>query len=80
MAKTGMYATTGREMELVAAGLLADLCFLDDRDAEYERAGQDMQSRYGKLGVAGPFNAMFGLERCQAEVAAVYAEVFSRLG
>lgn len=34
MARTGMYATTGSEMELLADGLLADLCFLDGRDAD----------------------------------------------
>jgi len=32
-----MYATTGREMELLASQLLMDLCFLDDRDADAER-------------------------------------------
>src|SRR5215469_3751203 len=80
VARPGMHATTGSEMDLVASGLLANLCFLDGRDADYEAAWQELLSRYGKLGVPGPFRTMFGLERCQAEVAAVYAEMFSRLG
>jgi hypothetical protein len=80
VARPGMYAATGSEIELMADGLLADLCFLDDRDADYEIAREELLSRYGTLGVPGPFKTMFGLERCQAEVTAVYAEVFSRLG
>jgi hypothetical protein len=75
-----MHATTGSEMGLVADGLLADLCFLDGRDDEYADTRQDLLSRYGALGVPGPFRTIFGLERCQAEVASVYAEAFSRLG
>jgi hypothetical protein len=79
MARTGMYATTGHEMQLLASGLLDDLCFLDDRDADSALARQRVYS-YGKLGVAGPFEALFGRPRCQAEVAGVYAEIFHRLG
>jgi hypothetical protein len=80
LARTGMYASTGAEMQLGADNLLEDLCFLDDRDAEYGRVRAELLRRYGQLGVGGPFTAMFGLAHCQAEVAAVYAEVFARLG
>ena len=74
-----MYASTGQEMQLLATRLLDDLCFLDDRDADCEMAEQRVHS-YGKLGVAGAFEAMFGRPGCQAEVAGVYAEIFHRLG
>src|SRR5579863_5273067 len=80
MACPGMHASTGSEMESRADDLLRNLCFVDDQDADYQLAREDLLARYGKLGVSGPFTAMFGLSRCQAEVAAVYAEVFSRLG
>jgi hypothetical protein len=79
MERTGMYAATGREMQLLAGRLLADLCFLDDRDADGEQELSRLRC-YGKLGVTGPFEALFGSGRCQAEVASVYAEVFHRLG
>ncbi len=75
-----MYASTGVEMESRADDLLRNLCYADDRDPDYQAAREDLLSRYGKLGVTGPFTAMFDRERCQAEVASVYAEVFSRLG
>ncbi len=75
-----MYGSTGREMELGADGLLQNLCFLDNRDTGYAEARQDLLDRYGQLGVTGPFTAMFDLTRCQAEVAAIYGEVFCRLG
>jgi hypothetical protein len=79
MKRVGMYAASGREMQVIADQLLADLCFLDDRDADWEQARCQLRS-YGKLGVAGLFEALFGSPRCQAEVASVYAEVFHRLG
>ncbi len=79
-ARPSMYASLGGEMDLAAGTLLSDLCFLDDRDEDYEKIREDLRRRYGKRGVAGPFAAMFGLDQCQAEVAAVYSEVFSRLG
>jgi len=60
-----MYASTGRETQTLADQLLGDLCFLDDRDQEYEHALGQVRS-FGKLGVAGWFEAMFGSARCQA--------------
>jgi hypothetical protein len=75
-----MFATTGGEMELLADGLLQDLCFLDDRDSEYGQARDDLLKHYGSVGVVGPFVAMFSQFRCQAEVASIYAELFCRLG
>jgi hypothetical protein len=79
MKHTAACATTGREMQLLAGHLVTDLCFLDDRDADGEQELSRLQS-YGKLGVTGAFEALFGSPRCQAEVASVYAEVFCRLG
>ena len=38
MKRAGMYARDGREMEAVAGQLLRDLCFLDERDGDYEQA------------------------------------------
>lgn len=78
MERTGMYASTGRELQLIVGQLLGDLCFLDSRDANWEQERSGLQS-YGKSGVAGPFVAL-GSPRCHAEVASVYAEVFHRLG
>jgi hypothetical protein len=74
-----MYARDGREMETVAEQLLRDLCFLDGRDGEWEQA-REWLSGFGKLGVHGPFAAMFGPDDGSAEVASVYAEVFHQLG
>jgi len=79
MERTGMYASTGREMQLLAGQLLGDLCFLDGTEASWEQEQSRLRS-FGDRGVAGPFEALFGSPRCQAEVAAVYAEVFRRLG
>jgi hypothetical protein len=62
MERAGMFASTGREMQLLAGGLLADLCFLDDRDADYRRASEDLH-RYGKLGVPGAVSG--DVRRCQ---------------
>jgi hypothetical protein len=53
MKRAGMYARDGREMEAVAGQLLRDLCFLDERDGDYEQA-QDRLRGYGQLGVHGP--------------------------
>lgn len=80
MKRTGMYAATGSEMQLLARRLLMDLCFLEDRDADAEREWSRLLRTYGKRGVVGPFEALFESGRCQAEVASVFAEVFHRLG
>jgi len=48
MIRVGMYASTGREMQTLADQLLGDLCFLDDRDQEYEHALGQVRS-FGKL-------------------------------
>ncbi|MEV0715429.1 hypothetical protein [Asanoa sp. NPDC050611] len=78
--RPGMWASSGQAVDWMARGLLADLCFLDERDAD-QAAVETMLSSYGKLGVAGPFIAMFGKDRsCVAEVASVFAEQFHRLG
>jgi hypothetical protein len=78
--RPGMWAHNGHEMESVARGRLRDLCFLDDRDDDHELVTATLR-RFGKLGVQGPFTAVFGQERwCTDEVASVYAEQFHRLG
>lgn len=75
-----MWATGGQAFDVLARGLLADLCFLDEREHDQEAVHEVLRS-YGKLGVAGPFIAMFGKDRsCVAEVASVFAEQFHRLG
>jgi hypothetical protein len=80
IARSGMYATHGRELQGVAQGLLGDLCFIDERDDDAEAVGATLH-RYGKLGVAGAFEAVFG-DSCSyvAEVASIFAEQFHRLG
>jgi hypothetical protein len=47
MKRTGMYAATGSEMQLLALHLLKDLCFLDDRDADAEREWSRLFRTYG---------------------------------
>ncbi|GIF62834.1 hypothetical protein Ais01nite_08690 [Asanoa ishikariensis] len=75
-----MWASRGQAFDAMARGLLADLCFLDEREADQDAVELVLRS-YGKLGVAGPFIAMFGKDRsCVAEVASVFAEQFHRLG
>ena len=67
-------------MDQVGHTQLADLCFLDDRDDEFEAVRAEL-SRYGQSGVNGPFAAIFGRDRrYTSEVASVYAEQFHRLG
>lgn len=52
-----MYASTGRESQLIVGQLLGDLCFLDGGDVGWEQERSGLQS-YGKSGVAGPFEAV----------------------
>jgi hypothetical protein len=75
-----MYAIDGRAYEGMARGLLSDLCFADERDAEFDRVVEEL-GRYGSLGVEGAFAALFGATNTYvAEVASVLAEQFHRLG
>ncbi|MFF2083353.1 hypothetical protein ACFVVM_06235 [Nocardia sp. NPDC058176] len=79
-ARPEMYACSGREMQSVVDRRLQDLCFLDDRDDDHTRIREAVSS-FGKLGVDGPFAAIFGEEhRYTAEVASVYAEFYHQLG
>jgi hypothetical protein len=80
MDKTGMFASTGREMELLAWHLLGDMWFLDGSEDAWEQERSRLLSDHGKLGVAGPFEALFGSPSRPAEVASVFAEVFCRFG
>jgi hypothetical protein len=75
-----MWAADGRSFDVLAQTLMSDLCFLDGRDSEWDRVKETLGG-FGKLGVSGPFSAMFGEDRrCVAEVASVFAEQFHRLG
>jgi hypothetical protein len=75
-----MWARDGQEMGTVAGMRLRDLCLVDGRDQECRDMTNSLR-RFGKLGVNGPFAALFGQEnRYTAEVAAIYAEHFHRLG
>ncbi|MET8651368.1 hypothetical protein [Nocardia aurea] len=79
-ARPEMFARSGPEMESVAGGRLRELCYLDDRDIEYEQVRKALRG-FGKFGVHGPFEATFGEKyHCTAEVASVYAEFYHRLG
>ncbi len=69
----------GSELDIQLSMLINDLCWLDGGDPE--SALRDVRSWYGKLGVVGPFVAMFGKDgRYLAEVASVWAEQAHRLG
>jgi hypothetical protein len=73
-------ATDGRAFDVLARGLIADPCFLDEREQDLDDVHAVLHG-YGKFGVAGPFVALFGKDRnCVAEVASVFAERFHRLG
>src|SRR5690606_7312433 len=79
--RAGMWTTGNASALDIQLGLLLDdLCYLDGRDDEGRRL-RDVRSWYGKLGVVGPFVAMFGEDgRYVAEVASVWAEQAHRLG
>jgi hypothetical protein len=51
MKRIGMYAATGREMQLLARQLLMDLCFPDDRGADFDRGWSRLLASYGKRSV-----------------------------
>jgi hypothetical protein len=75
-----MWATDGLAFDVLARGLIGELCFLDERDPELD-AVHAVLGGYGNLGVVGPFIALFGKDRNYvAEVASVFAEQFHRLG
>jgi hypothetical protein len=74
------WAGDGRSAQTLFQGIIGDLCFIDEREAEYS-AKCEVLYRYGKLGVAGAFRAVFG-ETCNyaAEVASVFTEIACSLG
>lgn len=75
-----MFAADGLAFDILAGMLLDDLCFLDEREQDHDKV-RHVIAGYGKLGVAGPFTAMFGADgNYLDEVASVYAEQFYRLG
>ncbi len=75
-----MWAGDGRAFDVLARGLMSDLCFLDEREQDLDEVNAVLRG-YGKVGIAGPFIALFGKDRnCVAEVASVFAEQFHRLG
>jgi hypothetical protein len=78
--RPGMWAADGRAFDMLANRLMGDLCFLDEREQDLDDVRKVLHG-YGKLGVVGPFNALFGKDRSYvAEVASVFAEQFYRLG
>ena len=68
--RAGMWTVgNGQDLDAQLGQILGDLCYLDERDDE-QRVVTDLRRRYGKLGVVGPFVAMFGKDgRYLAEVA-----------
>ena len=60
--------------------MLDDLCFIDERDL-YLRTTTERLDRYGKLGIAGAFEAVFGEDcDCSDEVISVMAQFCLELG
>jgi hypothetical protein len=79
--RPGMHATSGHEYELFAWYMLGDLCFIDERDDDFDRLRRSMLHRHGSLGVAGAFTEWFGeSSRHTAEVTSVYAQAGAQLG
>ena len=80
LARPDMFVSSGQSLDVMAQLLLGDLCFIDGREADFEAAAAALKC-FGKLGVVGPFVAIFG-EKGQycCEVASVYAELFHQLG
>src|SRR5687767_1484423 len=78
--RPGAWAVDGSAMQTLAVGAIQDLCFIDGRDEEFaERQSSVMM--YGKLGVGGAFDAVFGGDCNYAtEVASVFAHIAVRLG
>jgi len=74
------WALDGRAVQTLVQGDLSDLCFIDEQDERCSALFESL-TRYGKLGVAGAFQAVFG-EACNytAEVASVFAEMAWSLG
>jgi hypothetical protein len=78
--RPSMWSGHGQAFDGLARGLMADLCFLDEREQDLDDVRAVLRG-YGPLGVAGPFVALFGKDRnCVAEIASVFAEQFHRLG
>jgi hypothetical protein len=77
---SGMWAGDGRSMQTIAQSALEDLAFIDGRSIDYPALCGGLQF-YGKLGVVGAFDAVFGAE-CSyvAEVASVFAQLGVALG
>src|SRR5262245_48312680 len=53
MARPGRWARDGREMQTVASTLLRELCFVDERDGDYDEVCTVLAG-FGKLGVHAP--------------------------
>jgi hypothetical protein len=79
--RAGMWTTgNGSALDVQLGMLVDDLYWLDGNDTQSNLV-RDVRSWYGKLGVVGPFVAMFGKDgRYLAEVASVWAEQAYRLG
>lgn len=80
LTQSGLYATNGRDMQAIGRSMLGDLCYVDERDKDYEEVLRVLGG-FGTLGVNGPFAALFGRDgQYTPEVASVLAEQFHRLG
>jgi len=81
VARPSMYAGDGQAIEIAARDLLGDLCFVDQCDDKLRIVEEALRRRFGKSGVAGAFNAVFGNDcRYTEEVTSIVAEHAWRLG
>jgi len=51
-----MWASDGQAFDVLARGLMSDLCFLDERERDLDEVHAVLRG-YGKVGVGGPFIA-----------------------
>ena len=69
----------GQGLQFLVMSWLDDLCLIDERVGELERAAA-VHGRYGKLGINGAFVNIFGNGRYHDEVSSVLAQTSSGLG
>lgn len=81
--RPSMYGGDASGVELLMVNLLADLCYIDEREAEWLKARERLETRgqFGCAGVAGSFlNRVSVKGEFADEVASVYAAEAHRLG
>jgi hypothetical protein len=89
VATPSMFGRSAEGVENLALGLLGDLCFIDEREADSD-ATRHLHMTYGPTGVSGRFGQIFAPDalggrtrsygRLTNEVASVFAREFHRLG